>query len=56
MSSITPDVITMTLIQRDLNEAVGNMVRVPIPAVMAAPCSEGDPEGTTVAMDGAKLQ
>ena len=30
VASLTPDVFTMTLIQRDTNEAVGNMVRVPI--------------------------
>jgi len=47
VASLTPDVFTMTLIQRDTNEAVGNMVRVPIQALAIAPTSGGDPAGTT---------
>ena len=47
VASLTPDVFTMTLIQRDTNEAVGNMVRVPIQALAIAPTSAGDPPGTT---------
>ncbi len=47
VASLTPDVFTMTLIQRDTNEAVGNMLRVPIQALAIAPTSAGDPAGTT---------
>ena len=45
--SLTPDVFAMTLLQRDENEAVLDVRRVPIDAVAIAPTSEGDPAGTT---------
>ncbi|HYJ81979.1 MAG TPA: hypothetical protein VEW26_03925, partial [Allosphingosinicella sp.] len=47
IASLTRDVITMTLIQADSREAVGNMVRVPITDLWIAPTAEGDPPGTT---------
>jgi hypothetical protein len=47
ISSLTPDVITITLVQRDLNEDVGNVVRVPVPALAVAGTTPGDPAGTT---------
>ncbi|MDB5693689.1 MAG: hypothetical protein JWO81_2752 [Alphaproteobacteria bacterium] len=47
IASLTRDVITMTLIQADGREAVGNMVRVPINDLWVAPTSDGDPPGTT---------
>ena len=46
-SSLTTDVMTISLIQRDVNEEVGNVVRVPISAIAIAPQTPGDPEGTT---------
>lgn len=47
ISSLTTDVIAITLVQRDVNEEVGNVVRVPITAIAVAPTTEGDPDGTT---------
>lgn len=47
VSSLSQDVITITLIQRDVNEDVGNVVRVPISEIVIAPATSGDPDGTT---------
>lgn len=47
VASLRPDVMTITLLQRDSNEAVETLARVPIRALWVdAPC-EGDPPGTT---------
>jgi hypothetical protein len=47
IASLTREVMTMTLIQADDREAVGNMVRVPIVGLWIAPTAEGDPPNTT---------
>lgn len=46
-SSLTTDVLVMTIVQRDTNEDVGTMYRVPIAAIAVADPSPGDPAGTT---------
>jgi hypothetical protein len=46
-NSLTPDVLAMTIVQRDANEDVGTMYRVPVAAVAVADPSPGDPAGTT---------
>jgi len=46
-SSLTPDVLAMTIVQRDTNEDVGTMYRVPIEAIAVAEPDPGDPAGTT---------
>ncbi|MEI9852769.1 MAG: hypothetical protein WDN24_20065 [Sphingomonas sp.] len=45
--SLTPDVLAMTIVQRDTNEDVGTMYRVPIQAIAVAEPSPGDPGDTT---------
>ena len=47
VSSLTPDVIAITLVRRDIDEDVRNVVRVPIPAIEVAPTTEGDPDHST---------
>lgn len=47
IASLTRDVITMTLIHAEGNEAVGKMVRVPINDLWIAPTLEHDPPNTT---------
>lgn len=47
VASITRDVVSMTLVQPDSREAVGNMVQVPIVGTSCRKTLDGDPEGTT---------
>jgi hypothetical protein len=47
IASLNRDVISITLVQPDGREAVGNMVRVPIGGIWHLPTLEGDPPGTT---------
>jgi hypothetical protein len=47
VSSITRDVVSMTLIQRDNNEEVGEMYDVPIAGVCCGPKYPNDPDKTT---------
>jgi hypothetical protein len=47
VDSLAPDVIAMTLIQRDPREDIGTMVRVPVSWLAIAPTTHGDPTGTT---------
>jgi hypothetical protein len=47
VASLTTDVITITLVQTDQRERLGEVHRVPIEALWIAPTQRGDPEGTT---------
>ncbi|MDB5678534.1 hypothetical protein [Sphingomonas bacterium] len=47
VESLTPDVLAMTIVQRDTNEDVGTMYRVPIEAVAVAEPTGDDPKDTT---------
>jgi hypothetical protein len=46
-STLTRDVVSMTLVQPDRREAVGNVVRVPITGVYCKNTEPDDPPGTT---------
>jgi hypothetical protein len=45
--SLTPDVIAITIVQRDTNEDVGTMYRVPVEAIAIAEPTGDDPGDTT---------
>jgi hypothetical protein len=47
VASLRPDVMTITLLQRDSNEAVDTLSRVPIRALWVDDPCEGDPPDTT---------
>lgn len=47
IASLTRDVVSITLIQPDSREAVGNVVRVPIGGIWHRPTLPTDPPGTT---------
>ncbi|RSU72007.1 hypothetical protein BRX37_20240 [Sphingomonas sp. S-NIH.Pt3_0716] len=46
-ASLTADIFAITLIQRDENEDVGEVRRMPVRAIDVAPQTAGDPDGTT---------
>lgn len=47
IASLTRDVMSLTLVQPDSNEAVGNVLRVPIAGIWHQKTLKGDPDGTT---------
>lgn len=47
LASLTPEVVTITLIRRDEDEDIGIVRRMPVTGIRADPPRKGDPPGTT---------